>query len=78
MTKGILLPNGDIVNPEHVTSVVLDEGRTGPNSRTNTLIWVRGNSGYGTFSIKFKGDRGEELGKLIFGQLWSRSSEGGS
>jgi hypothetical protein len=62
MKKALVkLPNGDYVNPAHVTCV---EFKSYSHS-SETLVWVKKNAGYGTGQFAFVGDRREELAKIL-------------
>ena len=58
----VKLPDGNFVNPAHVTCIELSRPLGG---KSFTLLWVKKNAGYGTGSICFEGDIRAELGALL-------------
>lgn len=57
----VKLPNGNWVNPEHVTCI---ECKKYPNSII-TSLWVKMSGGYGTSNFDFPGDCRDSLAKII-------------
>ena len=57
----VKLPDGNYVNPMHVTCVEFKDQTYGKH----TWVWVKKDAGYGTGSFRFTGDRREELAKII-------------
>lgn len=59
----VKLPNGQWVNPNHVTCVELEH--SSDSKRDWTLLWVKKNSGYGTGSFTFEGDQRDAIAGLL-------------
>jgi len=64
MSNLVDLGGGNWVNPRYVTSV---EYKYYPNNphRSETLVWVVKDAGYGTGTFSFPGDRRNELATII-------------
>ena len=43
-----------MVNPKYVTSIKQIVHRTSLESKKMTVVWVVGNSGYGTYEVRLK------------------------
>lgn len=62
----VKLPNGNFVNPAHVTCIELENGLTPP--AVNTRLWVKKDAGYGTGSFVFPGDQRAGLAAIVNGE----------
>jgi len=67
------LPDGSWVNPDNVCSIFLDNYSVfrpgGKETVTRTAIEVIGNEGYRTRKFLFDGDRRDEFGLLLGGEV---------
>jgi hypothetical protein len=64
----VKLPDGNWVNPAHVTCIEFVETPVGTKFFPKTRLWVKKNAGYGTGSFDFDGDIRDKLAKLINGK----------
>jgi len=58
----VKLPCGNFVNPKYVTSIELEKY---DGEKSNTIVWVVKNAGYGTGKFTYSGDQRDSLAKLI-------------